>query len=709
MDILSGLNPAQREAVETASGPLLIVAGPGSGKTRVIAHRIAYLIGTRGVHPRRIMAVTFTNKAASGLRERLEGLLGRSAGDITLGTFHAICSRILRVEGEAVGVERNFVIYDDDDQLSVVKQSLLEIDVDSRRFSPRGVLNAISAAKSQLLSPGELPNRSYADEVARRVYERYEMLLARSHALDFDDLILKVVKLFQGEPTVLAKYQARYLHLLIDEFQDTNIAQYQFAKLMAAKGRNICVVGDPDQSIYGWRFADIRNILSFEDDFPDARVVVLGQNYRSTQTILEVASHIIAANRQRKPKELWTENPAGVPVSVLEADSAEDEARMVVAEVERFQREGVPLRECAVMYRTNAQSRAVEEAFLRFGISYKLVGAVRFYHRREVKDVLAYLRLLQNPRDTVSLMRVINLPPRGIGNRSQEELAAWARAQGVSTYDTLCKLREQIQEGVPSPLSPRVTGALVGFLGMLEELTQAAKELEVDALLNTVLERTGYEDFIRAADDGEERWDNILELRSVAGGYPPGQGLADFLEKVGLVSDVDNLDGVSEGVTLITLHQAKGLEFDVVFMVGAEDGVLPHFRSFPDPEQMEEERRLCYVGVTRARHRLFLLRAYHRTLAGMSVSNPPSRFLEDVPRHLLVSSASVVAEGEAPLPSLPRLVEGDLVTHDTFGRGVVVSAVPIRGDQEVTVAFKGLGVKKLLLSLAPLSLVDDGD
>ncbi|MDP6782475.1 MAG: UvrD-helicase domain-containing protein, partial [Dehalococcoidia bacterium] len=641
MDILAGLNSAQREAVETASGPLLIIAGPGSGKTRVIAHRIAYLIGVRDVHPRRIMAVTFTNKAAGGLRERLDGLLGAGVGELTLGTFHSICSRILRVDGEAIGVERNFVIYDDDDQLSVVKQGLVEVGVEPRRFSPRGVLNAISAAKSQFLSPHELPNRSFADEVARRAYERYEALLTRSHALDFNDLLLKVVKLFQNEPDVLAKYQARYVHLLVDEFQDTNITQYQFAKLLGAKGRNICVVGDPDQSIYGWRFADIRNILSFEQDFPDARVVVLGQNYRSTQTILEVASHIIVANRQRKPKELWTENPVGNPVSLLVADTEDEEARMVAAEIERLQNDGVALRECAVMYRTNAQSRVVEEAFLRFGIPYKLVGAVRFYHRREVKDVLAYLRLLQNPQDTVSLLRVINLPPRGIGNRSQEEIAAWAQAEGVSIYEVLQKLKERVQGGEPSPLSPRVTRALLEFLDMLKGLRQAAQELDVSPLLHSVLERTGYEDFIRAADDGEERWDNIQELRSVAEDYPPGEGLTDFLEKVGLVSDVDNLNEATEGVTLITLHQAKGLEYDVVFIVGAEDGVLPHFRSFPDPDQMEEERRLCYVGVTRARHHLYLLRACHRSLAGMSLSNPPSRFLDDVPGHLLYAPVPV--------------------------------------------------------------------
>ncbi|MEK7847346.1 MAG: UvrD-helicase domain-containing protein [Chloroflexota bacterium] len=707
MDILDSLNPAQRQAAETTSGPLLILAGPGSGKTRVIAHRIAYLIGVGGVYPRRIMAVTFTNRAAGELRQRLDGLLGRSAGELTLGTFHAICARILRVEGEVIGLDRNFVIYDDDDQLSAVKQSLAELGVDSHRFSPRGVLSAISAAKSQLLAPADLPSRGYADEVARRVYERYEVLLARSHALDFDDLLLRTVKLFQGQPPVLAKYQTRYLHLLIDEFQDTNIAQYQFAKLLAAKGRNICVVGDPDQSIYGWRSADIRNILSFEHDFPDARVVVLGQNYRSTKTILEVASRIIAANRQRKPKELWTENPAGAPVSLLEAESEEEEARLVVAEIERLQKEGVPLRECAVMYRTNAQSRALEEACLRFGIPYKLIGAVRFYQRREVKDVIAYLRLLQNPSDTVSLMRVINLPPRGIGNRTQEELAARAQAQSASIYDVLHKVREPGEQAAPSPLSLRVTRALLEFLGMLEELRQAAQEKEVPEMMDTLLERTGYERFIRAEEDGEERWDNIQELRSVAAGYPPGQGLTDFLEKVGLVSDVDNLDGVAEGVTLITLHQAKGLEFDVVFMVGVEDGVLPHFRSFPNPDQMEEERRLCYVGMTRARHRLYLLRAYHRNLAGMSVANPPSRFLGDVPRRLLTTSTSAT---EAPPPPLPlvQLREGDAVTHKVFGQGVVVSTLPIRGDQQVTVAFKGVGVKKLLLSLAPLSRLDEG-
>ncbi len=416
MDILTGLNPAQKEAVEAINGPVLILAGPGSGKTRVITHRVAYLIKTVGVSPRRIMAVTFTNKAAREMEERLDKLVSASVQDLTLGTFHAICARILRQDGKAIGIDNKFSIYDEDDQISLIKRSLQDLALDPKQFAPRALQSVISNAKSQMLGPTDLHGKSYFDEVTRRVYERYQQLLTDSSALDFDDLLMKTVLLFRQHKETLEKYQSRYMHIQVDEFQDTNLVQYELMKLLAGKYRNICVVGDPDQSIYSWRAADIRNILNFEKDFPDAKVVLLEQNYRSTQLILDAATHVISANKQRKPKDLWTENEKGLPPYLIETYSEEEEAQWVVNEIDKLVRsKEVKAGDCAVMYRTNAQSRVLEEAFIRYGMPYKLVAGTRFYERREVKDIIAYLRLIQNPYDTVSLMRVINVPQRGIG------------------------------------------------------------------------------------------------------------------------------------------------------------------------------------------------------------------------------------------------------------------------------------------------------
>ncbi|MFQ5826943.1 MAG: ATP-dependent helicase, partial [Dehalococcoidia bacterium] len=634
MDILAGLNPAQKEAVETVEGPLLILAGPGSGKTRVIAHRVAYLVKVWGIRPRRIMAVTFTNKAAGEMRERLAQLLGEAVANLTLGTFHAICARILRQEGKALGLDRGFAIYDADDQLSLIKRSLQDVGLDPQQYSPRAILSAISAAKSRLLRVGDFAQQSssYFDEVVHRVYERYQELLTQSQALDFDDLLMRTVYLFRDHPEVLSRYQSRYLHLLIDEFQDTNIAQYALAREVAGKHRNICVVGDPDQSIYSWRSADLRNILSFERDYPEARVVYLEQNYRSTQTILDAAAEIIARNRQRKPKNLWTDNEAGPPLTVVETYTEQEEAQFVASEVERLGERGrTRAGDCAVMYRTNAQSRALEETFIRYGIPYKLVGATRFYERREIRDIIAYLRLIHNPMDGVSLARIINVPGRGIGQRTLEEFSRWAQAQGVPLYRGLQTLKEKHDGGVP--LTPRATQTLLGFLTLMEELVAASREIGLPELFDLVLERTGYRDYVLAGEDGEDRWDNILELRNVAQDYAaqePGEALTSFLEGVALVSDVDDLDEKEDRVTLITLHQAKGLEFEVVFITGMEEGVLPHIRSFDDPDQMEEERRLCYVGVTRAKKLLYLVRSFQRTLSGMGGPRLPSRFLEDI-------------------------------------------------------------------------------
>ena len=726
MDILAELNPAQREAVETIEGPVLILAGPGSGKTRVITHRIAYLIRVCGVSPFRIIAVTFTNKAAREMEERLQQLVGASVRDLTLGTFHAICARILRRDGKAMGVDSHFVIYDRDDQVSLVKRAIQEAGFDPKQYTPAAIVSAISAGKSRLLTPREClqQSRSYFEEVAGRVYERYEQLMAESNALDFDDLIMKAVQLFRTSPEVLSRYQSRYLHVLVDEFQDTNLVQYELIKQIGGKYRNICVVGDPDQSIYSWRFADLRNILSFEKDYPDTKVVLLEENYRSTRMILDSASSMIAANRRRKPKKLWTSNEPGEPTAIVETYNEQEEALFVVREIESLVSQGqFSLGDFAVMYRTNAQSRVLEEVFIRYGTPYRLVAGTRFYERREVKDVISYLRLIQNPNDAVSLLRVINVPGRGIGQQTQSRLSDLARSAGVSHYEALRLIaRAQIgQSDQPPPFNSRTTQILTGFFDLLEGFIARSRELNLLDLFDLVVERSGYRQYLSSDPDAEERRDNIMELRTVAQQYDdlaPPEGLAAFLEGVTLVSDVDGLEEGPSAVTLITLHQAKGLEFPVVFIVGMEDGILPHVRSFDDPEQMEEERRLCYVGMTRAKKKLYLVRAFRRSLMGRSGVSPPSRFLKDIPRHLVAGSEAgrgeepQLAEAvylwnrtHAPSPVTLELKAGDHVRHAQFGSGVVVSSQPAKNDTEVVVAFEGAGVKKLLLSYAKLEKV----
>jgi DNA helicase-2/ATP-dependent DNA helicase PcrA len=716
MDILAELNPAQRQAVEAINGPVLILAGPGSGKTRVITHRVAYLIKVVGVSPHRIMAVTFTNKAAREMEARLNKLVSTSVKDLTLGTFHAICARILRQNGKAIGIDKKFVIYDDDDQISLIKRSLQDLALDPKQFAPRALQEVISSAKSQMLLPSDLSTRSYFEEVTKRVYERYQELLTASSALDFDDLLLKAVLLFRQNPDILAKYQARYLHIQVDEFQDTNLVQYELIKLLAGKYRNICVVGDPDQSIYSWRSADIRNILNFEKDFPDAKVVLLEQNYRSTQLILEAASHVISANKQRKPKDLWTENEKGIPPAVIETYTEEEEAQFVVNEIDDLLRRGeVKPGDCAVMFRTNAQSRVLEEAFIRYGMPYKLVAGTRFYERREVKDVIAYLRLIQNPNDAVSLRRVINVPQRGIGERSLDELARWAQGQGVSEYRALKLLVDSADSDAELPFSGRTVKALAGFAAMLENFIEKNRELDLVKLFDLVVEKSGYKQYITGLVDGEERWENILELRGVAQDYQdlkPGEGLTAFLEGVALVTDVDDLPEKLDTVTLITLHQAKGLEFPVVFIVGMEDGIIPHYKSIDDPAQLEEERRLCYVGITRAKKKVYLVRAFRRHLMGSSAVNKPSRFLLDIPEHLISRGGvkeetewSTEAKEPVSVKDLPEFKAGDHIRHDQFGEGVVVNYHKVKNDAEVVVAFDGAGIKRFLLSFARIEKI----
>jgi len=724
MDILADLNPAQKEAVEAIEGPVLILAGPGSGKTRVITHRVAYLIRKVGVNPRSIMAVTFTNKAAREMEARLNSLVSGSVKDLTLGTFHAICARILRIDGKAIGIDSKFTIYDDDDQISLLKRSLVDLDLDPKQYAPRAIQSAISSAKSQMIGPDEFlkHGRSYFEEVVQRVYERYQKLLDDSSALDFDDLLMKTVLLFRKNPELLERYQKRYLHIQVDEFQDTNLVQYELMKQLAGKYRNICVVGDPDQSIYSWRSADLRNILNFEKDYPDARVVLLEQSYRSTRLILDVAAHVISANRNRKPKDLWTENEEGLPCAVIETYTEQEEAQYVVNEIDSLVGRGeVKPGDCAVMYRTNAQSRVLEEAFIRYGMPYKLVAGTRFYERREVKDIIAYLRLIQNPFDSVSLLRIINVPQRGIGQRSLDELAQWARSQGVPEYRALQLLAESKDSAVDLPFSSRTVKVLIGFAVMVAGFIEKSRELNLVDLFDLVVENSGYRQYLVGLVDGEDRWENVLELRGVAQDYrdlPTLEGLSDFLESVALVADVDDLEEKVETVTLITLHQAKGLEFTVVFIVGMEDGILPHYKSIDDPAQLEEERRLCYVGITRAKRRVYLVRAFRRRLMGSSAVNRPSRFLEDIPSNLTTTSsamegedswANVTSEARDKTEELKgRLAEfkpGDHIRHEQFGEGVVVSYQYVKNDAEVVVAFDGEGVKRFLLSFAKIEKV----
>ncbi len=658
---LDDLNLRQREAVTTTEGPLLILAGPGSGKTRVIVHRIAHLVEGLRVDPYSVLAVTFTNKAAREMRDRLDQILGPGgARYLSVGTFHATCARWLRIDGHHLGIDSRYAIFDDNDQMDLVKQLMRDLEIDDKRVSARGVLSAISGAKSELVSPERFAGQAegYWQSTVARLYAGYEEALAQNGALDFDDLLLRAVDLFREAPSVLERYQDRYRYMMVDEFQDTNVTQYQLVRLLGTRHRNVCVVGDEDQSIYGWRKADIRNILSFEADFPELKVVVLEQNYRSTQTILDVARAVIGANRLRKEKQLWTDNPRGVPVVLHEAYDERDEALFVIRQVEALIRAGARHNDAAVMYRTNAQSRAIEDAMVRYGLPYRLIGGTRFYQRREVKDVLAYLRLVHNPADAISLARVINIPPRGLGQKTLSELDRTAKQLGLPPYEVARRLADDEHEPAERPIMPALAGrsrnALVQFVRLVEGVCERRAELPLHELLDLLLERVEYQTYLQdGTEAGEERWQNVLELRAKALEFEDlgaDQGLSAFLEEVALVQDVDDLEsGTGDAVTLITLHAAKGLEFPYVFLLGLEEGLCPHARSMESAEQLEEERRLLYVGITRAMRGLFLLHAFRRTTWGSEGSNEPSRFLADIPRDLLDFSFSRAAGSGRPL------------------------------------------------------------
>ncbi len=650
--ILRRLNPEQARAVTTTDGPLLILAGAGSGKTRVLAHRIAYLIGVRGVRPWQILAVTFTNRAAGELRERIAALAGEAGADVMAGTFHALCARVLRRDGEAIGLSRRFVIYDTDDQQALMKQLLREEDLPATgEFRPAAILGAISRAKNEMLDAAFLADNAVNrhEKLVARLAGRYQERLRKVGALDFDDLLLEAVRLFDEAPDVLAHYQDRWRYLHVDEYQDTNRPQYLWVRALAAKHRNLAVVGDDDQSIYRWRGADIRNILDFERDYPDATVVKLEQNYRSTQLILDAAHAVVSRNTERTDKKLWTENAGGRAIQRFEAYNEEEEAEWIARQVEGLlggrgsiltrradDEEGqVRPQDIAVMYRMNAQSRAIEEAFLRYGIRYQLVGGTRFYSRREVKDALAYLRILRSDTDSVSFERIVNVPARSIGDRTIEALRAVAAAPDVTTWDAI----ERAARGEVEAIATRARAALADFAALVRRLRTRVGVLPLPELLDEVLEQSGYRAMLAdGSEDGEERWANLLELRSVTTRYDdlsPDDALDRLLEETALVADQDTYEGGADSVTLITLHAAKGLEFPVVFIAGLEEGVFPHSRSLDDEKELEEERRLAYVGMTRAKRRLYLTHAWRRATWGMGQASVPSRFLLEIPAELM--------------------------------------------------------------------------
>ena len=726
MDWLSELNPQQREAVTAPPGPILVLAGPGSGKTRVLTHRIAYLIGEGLADPPSLLAVTFTNKAAREMIGRVEHLLGadpaghKLRAGLTLGTFHAFCARLIRLEADHLPYARDFVIFDEDDQRTIIRQALKDFNLDPKQVQPGRVHHAISQAKNELITAEEYPSGNYFQEIVRRVYARYQATLLANNALDFDDLLLWAVRLFEEKPQVLNRYRRRYAHLLVDEFQDTNTAQYLLLRLLGGKQPHLFVVGDPDQSIYGWRGADYRNVHRFQEDYPSARTILLEQNYRSTQTILDIAMAVINRAPRRQVKRLFTERGRGSLAILHEAYDEYEEAAAAVDIIATLTARGAAQpADCAIMYRTNAQSRLLEEAFLRAGLPYRLVGAQRFYGRREIKDLIAYLRLIHNPADQVSLLRVLNTPPRGIGAKTVQILLGLSQRHSLEPAQVLLEMARGEDSRFAAEIDARARRALVPFGRSLHRWLQAKQTLDVVGLMDLVLEETAFESHLDdGTDEGLQRIENVQELRRAAQDLDTME-LATFLERVALVSDQDTLTDSLNAPTLLTLHAAKGLEFPVVIIVGLDDGLLPHQRSFQDSEAMAEERRLFYVGITRAQDRLYLLRAFRRRVAGESLPGEPSRFLEDIPAELLEGDLAGLQSWERRSyqrrtawqstfepPRQARYRPGMRVRHESFGEGIVLQTSLHHDDEELVIEFERDGVKHLAASLAKLDVLD---
>lgn len=727
--ILQELNKEQQQAAKIKNGPVLVLAGAGSGKTRVLTHRVAYLI-SQGVNPALILAVTFTNKAANEMKERVQKLIrGQQLPAFpTLGTFHSICARLLRQEIKALGFKSDFVIYDDDDRLKAIQLTMDKLSIPRNQVNPRLVRTLISSAKNELITPAEYEKQVETDlhRLVATIYQEYQRLIQENQAQDFDDLIMTTVRIFEKFPLVLEKYQRRFQHVLVDEYQDTNRAQYVLLNLLARQHSNLFVVGDDWQSIYGWRGANVGNILNFEKDYPGTQVIKLERNYRSTQNILDTAHEVINKNYQQKEKKLWTKKPTGDQAVVYEARDERDEGNFVVGEIEKMVTGGgastntrkYSYNDFVILYRTNAQSRALEEVFLHRNIPYKIIGGVRFYERREVKDILAYLKVIHNPHDSVSLQRIINVPTRGAGKVTLGKLTALTQEQQGNGLEAVKQLAEE-----------RGNKKLSDFYQVMKKAQQKSKELPLADLIDFILKKTGYQDFVLDGTiEGESRWDNIQELKSVANNFDDVAGkerLSSFLEEISLLADTDEIDerarplrdaqqsGQAEAVTLMTIHSAKGLEYPVVFITGLEENIFPHSRSMLESAELEEERRLCYVGMTRAQEKLYLTHAQSRALFGNVQTNPSSRFLEDIPEHLLDfvgRESSGIAFGEETDPDEVQyvneeanvdLAEGDKVVHPQFGLGTVKTIE----DEVLQISFTRAGTKTIIKEYAQLQKV----
>ncbi|AOM83924.1 ATP-dependent DNA helicase UvrD/PcrA [Salisediminibacterium beveridgei] len=745
--MIEGLNKEQQEAVRHNEGPLLIMAGAGSGKTRVLTNRIAHLISEKGVPHWSILAITFTNKAAREMKDRVKKNIGAEAEEMWISTFHSMCVRILRRDIDRMGINRNFTILDGSDQLTVIKRIIKEKNIDNKKFDPRAILGMISSAKNELKTAKEYDQSAngYFEQVASTVYEAYERELKRNQALDFDDLIMTTIRLFDQVPEVLEYYQRRFRYIMVDEYQDTNHAQYRLVKVLAERHRNLCVVGDSDQSIYRWRGADIKNILSFEKDYPDAKVILLEQNYRSSKRILDAANQVISHNTGRKDKNLWTENDGGKKLTLYSARNEHDEASYIVGEIQSLLNDrDKDLRpsDIAILYRTNAQSRVMEELFVKSNMAYTIVGGTKFYDRKEIKDLLAYLRLVGNPDDDVSFRRIVNVPKRGIGASTLDKLQAYANANDLSLFQTVAEIEEV-------GLNARFTKMLRNFHEQLSGWINMQEYVPVKELVDELLDKTGYRDMLERENtlEAEGRLENIEEFLTVAAEFEEASDdktLIAFLTDLALIADIDKVDEEEEveKVLMMTLHSAKGLEFPVVFLAGLEEGVFPHSRSLMEEDEMQEERRLAYVGITRAEQELYLTRATMRTIFGKTNMNPASRFLSEIPEELLTSSGHVVEKSTAedlpwmkrsdgpdrypePKPKPKHMVPrrrsvtnpvttntgggefdwnvGDKAAHKKWGTGTVVSTRGEGENIELDIAFPEIGVKRLAARFAPIT------
>lgn len=734
-DLLKGLNKEQKEAVQHTEGPLLIMAGAGSGKTRVLTHRIAYLIKEKSVAPRNILAITFTNKAAREMKSRVSKLVGPEGDYMWVSTFHSMCVRILRRDIDRIGYNSNFTILDSSDQLSVVKQVLRNLNIDTKQFEPRAMLNRISGAKNELITPEEFSEHvgNFYDRQVAKVYDAYQKMLRKNQSLDFDDLIMETIHLFKRVPEVLEYYQRRFQYIHVDEYQDTNHAQYYLVKQLATRFQNICVVGDSDQSIYRWRGANIENILTFEKDYPNTRTILLEQNYRSTKSILDAANHVIEHNAGRKPKKLWTDNPDGNKINYYQGATEQEEALFITDKIQELIREeGYTPGDMAILYRTNAQSRAIEDTLMKSGVSYQMVGGTKFYDRKEIKDLIAYLRLIMNPNDDLSFERVVNEPKRGIGKTSVERLRAYAAANDISFY-------QAVKEVDFTGVSKRAANALADFGELIKTLSQQQEFLTATDMVEAVLKRSGYEEALEneRTIEAQSRLENLEEFMTVTKDFEEknedDKTLIAFLTDLALVADIDQVDeedpDQEEKITLMTLHAAKGLEFPVIFLIGMEENVFPHSRSMFEEEEMEEERRLAYVGITRAEKQLYVTHAKMRTLFGRTNMNPISRFINEIPEDLIdgVEETKTEMFGRQPIfteeaikkPQPKRRARrttnntgaenkawapGDKAIHKKWGKGTVVKVEGEGEGMELDIAFPApTGIKRVLARFAPIT------